>query len=243
PELAQTLELRKRYRDQLEKAKDSIITSVAAPGFPESLWTAILKHSYVDFDKLNGSHYSAQNEEEGSAAMVGPYILRLKTKSASTPVTTAIDWIHCYEAYERAVLCAYPHRDKELRDYYRMFHQLFRSYAGSAHIRLINLDRAIRNEVASNNLLKLTDTALFSRLREQYLSPDGAGYQASSSPAVRGTGSGSGGSGSGRSRTKVQQACRQWNADRCQRPEDACLYLHQCSGCGGGHTQLKCPQT
>ncbi|KIM26685.1 hypothetical protein M408DRAFT_36373, partial [Serendipita vermifera MAFF 305830] len=126
------------------------------PNFPEHLWNAILKHGYVEFDKLNGVQHSAVYEEDG--------------------ITTLMDWLYCYVAYEKAVVWAYPHRQKELREYYDTFHQLFRSYAPGAHVRLINLDRAIRSEVASSSLLKLTDPSLFARLREQYLSPDGAGY-------------------------------------------------------------------
>jgi hypothetical protein len=49
-----------------------------------------------------------------------------------------------------------PPSKKELREYFDKFHQLFRSYASTAHI------RAIRNEVASSATLKLTDEALFS---------------------------------------------------------------------------------
>ena len=250
PDLAKTLKLRRRYQDQLEKAKAAIVTSVGAPTFPETLWTAILKHGYVDFDKLNGAHYSAVNEEEGQPAYIGDYSIRVKSKSASKPVTTSTDWLYCYEAYERAVVWAYPHRRKELQAYYRQFHELFRSYTSPAHIRLINLDRAIRSEVASSSLLKLDDPHLFTRLREQYLSPDGAGYQASSSTNVRKTSGSSGGSsggsgsgGSGRSRTKLQEPCRQWNAGRCVRPEASCLYVHKCIDCAGGHPQTSCPQT
>lgn len=245
PDLAKTLKLRRKYQNQLEKAKAAIVTSVGGPNFPEHLWNAILKHGYVEFDKLNGVQHSAVYEEDGSAATIGDYTIRLKSKSASKPVTTSTDWLYCYVAYEKAVVWAYPHRHKELREYYDTFHQLFRSYAPSAHIRLINLDRAIRSEVASSSLLKLTDPSLFARLREQYLSPDGAGYQASGGSNIRGTSSsgGSGGGRSGQSRGKVQEPCRQWNANRCARPEGSCLFLHKCIDCGGGHPQTKCPQT
>lgn len=249
PELAKTLELRTFYREQLEKAKDAIVTSVGAPSFPESLWTSILKHAYVDFDKLNGSYYSAVNEEDGHAATIGEYTIRLKSKAATKAVTTSTDWLYCFESYERAVLWAFPHREKELRAYYAQFHRLFRSYASNAHIRLINLDRAIRSEIATSTLLKLTDPELFARLREQYLSVDGAGYQANSSSSVRGTSGGSSSSSStsakpsARTRPKVPEACIQWNSDQCRRVESLCLYLHKCSGCGGGHPQSKCPQT
>lgn len=243
PELAKTLSLRAKYREQLEKAKDSIVTSVGAPTFPEPLWTNILKHGYIDFDKLNGAHFSAVNEEEGSAAIVGEYTIRLKSKLATKPVTTSTDWLYCYEAYERAVIWAYPHRAAELHSYYTQFHGLFRSYATSAHIRLINLDRAIRNEVASGSLLKLTDPAVFARLREQYLSVDGAGYQANSGTGIRAAGSGSSGGAATRVRTKIQEPCLQWNDNRCSRPDGVCIYTHKCIGCGGGHPQAKCPQT
>ena len=243
-QLAKTLSLRRKYRNRLEKAKDAIVTSVGAPNFPEPLWTTILKHGYVDFDKLNGAHFSAVNEEEGHAATIGEYTIRLKSKAVTKSVTTSTDWLYCYETYERAVIWAYPHRKKELRTYYAQFHQLFRSYATNAHIRLINLDRAIRNEVASSTLCKLTDDALFARLREQYLSVDGAGYQASSSTGIRAPGnSNSSGGGGSRSRPKVPQACRQWNANRCSRPEGECIYLHQCIDCSGEHPQNKCPKT
>jgi hypothetical protein len=226
--------------------KDAIVTSVGAPNFPESLWGTILKHGYVDFDKLNGAHFSAVNEEEGQAATIGEYTIRLKSKSASKPVVTSTDWLYCYETYERAVVWAFKHRKAELRAYYQRFHQLFRSYATSAHIRLINLDRAIRSEVAVSSTLKLTDDALFSRLREQYLSVDGAGYQVSSGTSIRTAATSSGGGGNGgaiRQRTKVREPCRQWNHGRCSRPSDACLFLHQCIECKGTHPRLECPQT
>jgi hypothetical protein len=245
-ELAETIKLRRRYRAKFEKAKDAIVTSVGAPNFPESLWGTILKHGYVDFDKLNGAHFSAVNEEEGQAATIGEYTIRLKSKSATKPVVTSTDWLYCYETYERAVVWAFKHRKVELRTYYERFHQLFRSYATGAHIRLINLDRAIRSEVAVSSTLKLTDDALFSRLREQYLSVDGAGYQVSSGSSLRTTAGSSGGGGSGgpsRQRTKVREPCRQWNHGRCSRPSDSCLFLHQCIECKGSHPRLECPQT
>jgi hypothetical protein len=243
PEVAKTIKLRRKFRGKLEKAKNAIVTSVGAPVFPEALWTAVLKHGYVDFDKLNGSHFHAVNEEEGQTASIGDYTIGLKTKSATKPVTTSTDWIYCYGTYERAVCWAFGHRKKELREYFDKFHQLFRSYATTAHIRLINLDRAIRNEVASSSTLKLTDETLFSRLREQYLSIDGAGYQASGSSNLRPAGRGSSSGGGSQPRTKVRDPCRQWNHNRCSRPEDACLFLHQCMECNGDHRKLDCPQT
>jgi hypothetical protein len=243
PELAQTIKTRRKFRAKLEKAKDSVVTSVGAPAFPETLWTAILKHGYIDFDKLNGAHFYAVNEEEGEMADIGSNLtIGVKSKNATKPVTTSTDWLYCYGTYEKAVLWAFPHRKDELRKYYDKFHQLFRSYSPSAHIRLINLDRAIRNEVASSATLKLTDETLFSRLREQYLSVDGAGYQASGSPNFR-TASRTSSSGNRRPRTKVHEPCRQWNADRCSRPEEACIFLHQCTECKGEHKQIDCPQT
>jgi hypothetical protein len=245
-ELAKTIQLRRRYRAKFEKAKDAIVTSVGAPVFPETLWGTILKHGYVDFDKLNGAHFSAVNEEEGQPATIGDYTIRLKGKSATKPVVSSTDWLYCYETYERAVVWAFKHRKAELRAYYGRFHQLFRSYATSAHVRLINLDRAIRSEVAASSTLKLTDDALFSRLREQYLSVDGAGYQISGGSSIRTAAGGSGGSNGGgpsRQRTKVREPCRQWNNGRCSRPSNSCLFLHQCMECNGTHPRLDCPQT
>jgi hypothetical protein len=95
-------QIQAEVRGKSEKARDADCRLRWCACFPETLWTAVLKHGYVDFDKLNGAHVYAVDEEEGQAANIGDHTIGLKTKSPTKPVTTPTDWIYCCGTYERA---------------------------------------------------------------------------------------------------------------------------------------------
>jgi hypothetical protein len=155
---------------------------------------------------------------------VGDYTIGLQTRSATKPVTVSTELNQQLWDLRTGCILGVPPSQEELHKYFDKFYQFFRSQTATAHIRLINLVCAIR------------------RLREQYLSIDRAGYQASSGSNCRTAGNGSCSSRVSLPQTKVQNPCFQSNRNRCSRPDEVCLFL-QCMECNGDHEWLDCPKT
>jgi hypothetical protein len=234
PDVKKTQDLVRAYAADLAGARTAIMGAAGAPALAESVWTSILKHGFVDLNKINGGNYSAVTEEDGTDATIGDYVLKLRTRSVTNPVVNFMDWSFCWESYSRAVEIAFPHRKTELQEYGDKIRQLFKGFRTERHSLVLNLDRAIRTQVANNYRIKLTDEGTFTALSHQYLSPHGLGYfgQLEPSPAA-----------GGRRNNKIDEPCKQWNGNRCARPDNVCKYKHQCSNCRGAHTVSDCPKT
>ena len=233
PDIRKTQDLVRAYAADLPGARSAIMGASGAPVLGEGIWTNILKHGFVDFNKINGGNYSTVTEEDGTDATIGEYVLKLKTRSVTNPVVNFMDWSFCWESYSHAVEIAFPHRRTELRAYGDKIRQLFKGFRPDRHFLVLNLDRALRTQVANNFRIKLTDEAIFTALSHQYLSPHGSGYfsqaDTTNAPSRRGP--------------KLDEACKQWNANRCTRPASVCKYKHQCSDCRGSHPLTECPKT
>lgn len=232
-DIRKTQDLVRAYANDLPGARSAIMGAAGAPVLAESVWTSILKHGFVDFNKINGGNYSAVTEEDGADASIGEYVIKLKTRSVTNPVVNFMDWSFCWESYSRGVGIAFPHRRTELHAYGDKIKLLFKGFRTERHALVLNLDRAMRTQVANNYRIKLTDDVTFAALSHQYLSPHGSGYLIYADSAAT----------TPKRTPKLDEACRQWNANRCARPASVCKYKHHCSECRGSHAALECPKT
>ena len=65
--------------------------------------------------------------------------------------------------YQQAVVFLYPHRERELREYFTHINGTFASLASAERYRVIEFDRAVRSEVGRSNRKTLTEFGTYKR--------------------------------------------------------------------------------
>ncbi len=235
PEVKRTTELLREYRIDVAAAKADLLDSTFAPEFPESEWTNLLLGKPVDFDVVFAGRYSSKSVEK-HVEQLGDVELSYQAREPSKKVETSWDWIGAWEAFQRAMLFAFPHRSLELSTYRDHISEVFSSTAVSLHHRVFDYERACRKRVAFKRSLLLSDIFEFNLLHNQYVGSSGANFVAAEAEASKG-------SGSGKSKVaRKADACLRFNARKCPALASQCKYRHVCSGCNAkGHIEPECP--
>jgi hypothetical protein len=141
--------------------------------------------------------------------------------------------------YIEAISFVFPQRAREFTRYHTYLNRLFHSFGIQHHSRIIEFDRAVRNQVAMQRDLRLTDYPEFEQLRTTFLSSFGVGSNPASSV------SGSGGRANRREGNGGRDdPCHKWNRGTCQKSEAECRFVHCCDrrGCRGSHRKTECPK-
>ncbi len=128
PELQETLRLLRIYAVDIEFAKSDLLNSAGVPEFPEAEWTNVLLGRAVDLEHVLREQYP---------------LGRLNSHGALVPakLETSSDWITAWFSVAAAVAYAFPHRQKELKDYELHVLELFTAVHESLQHRVINYDR------------------------------------------------------------------------------------------------------
>jgi hypothetical protein len=225
-----TLSLKANHLLDLKAAKNDLISQLDCPDFPDSLWTDILANRFIDLDKVYSGYYSLESDHKLTESVRTVDITLSTGGGVSKPtktVETHGEWSIAFAAAKHAILYVFPHRSKELPGYEEYVIRLFAAVRPSSlHYRVLNLDKAIRVQVAKDNQLTLTSFAHFSDLSTRHLIANVDDPNSARNRRVRNASSGQ------------QPICKRFNAGRCT--SELCKYRHQCFICYGRHPIKDC---
>ncbi|KAG2348111.1 hypothetical protein BDR05DRAFT_875567, partial [Suillus weaverae] len=164
--------------------------------------------------------------------------LALRVTKSSAGIKTSSDHNIAFSMYIDAISFVFPQRRDEFIQYNTYLSRLFHAMEVRLHSRVIEFDRSVRNQVAMQRNLRLTDYSQFEHLRTTFLTSFGVGSNTASSS------SGSGGRSNRRDGTGGRDdPCHKWNRGTCQKPDGECRFAHCCDqrGCRGAHRKSECP--
>ncbi|PPQ79040.1 hypothetical protein CVT25_002349 [Psilocybe cyanescens] len=143
----ETCRLLRVYNKDIAKCKFSDKLSKFAPkGVPASQWEHIFRG-----DPLNLDHFlSALHRVTIDSESVGDTEISTGVAEPKRRIRTASDWGDAWDLASSAIALAFPHRERELRDYGRYINGIFAGEFASTHPRIILFDIAVRNEVGGD---------------------------------------------------------------------------------------------
>ena len=227
PSCIETVELLRLFHKDIKSSKFFVSIAPGSPeNIPPSQWEHILKGEPIDLDQIISAIHRIRVTEEWKAR-IGETDILLGPTEATRKVATASDWSTAWRRASRAVVFAFPHRNKELEDYAEYIENEFAAKNPSGHQRIILYDVAVRNLVRGGQQILLTDTHCFVSLYSAIVMPDGVQYScATRKPQGRGKG----------------ESCNRFNNKGCNSP--TCRYRHVCQTCGDpGHGKSNCRST
>lgn len=167
-----------------------------------------------------------------------PFMMRLSSPSKSPRLTgsvkTTADHTIAFNMYVKAISFVFPKRSTEYTQYHTYLSRLFHSVDSRYHSRIIEFDKAVRNQVAMQRDLRLTDYSQFEQLRTTFLTSFGVGSSSSS------TASG----GENQIGEKELEAGMIPVINGIEGPDGERRYAHCCDqrGCRRGHKKSECPK-
>ncbi|RDX39627.1 hypothetical protein OH76DRAFT_1326752, partial [Lentinus brumalis] len=233
PELRRTLRLLRAYGVDIKTAKHHLLNSVAAPEFPYTQWTNILRGLAVDLDCVFSGQYSLGRDEK-RVEKLGSVEISHRALVPSKTVQNSGDWVIAYQRTTEATSYAFPHRRPELEAYGRHILALFGALSPALQQRVIEYDRAVRRRVAAKRDLLLTDLDHFGDLKTQYIDSGGANVVGEETKV------GQSSRNSNRASRRQEDPCRRWNNGVCPSQASKCRYRHVCLACAGNHTVAQC---
>ncbi|KAF8585603.1 hypothetical protein K439DRAFT_1615876 [Ramaria rubella] len=160
PILERTLKLKWNYLLDSKGTKADLVGQRGCPEFPDNLWIDVLLDRFIDLDRVYTRAYSLTAEYKHTEKM-GDLEIVVNSggwgSAATKVVRTHGEWSIAFAKLKDTVLFAYPHRSKEFEDYERFIIRQFAALQETTlHLRVINLDWAIRLRVARSNRFLLT---------------------------------------------------------------------------------------
>ena len=228
--LERTRTMVQNYTADLRHALWSLQSAGSLPPFPKSEWKHVLSGTAVNLDAVFSGLFSSITDDKITTS-IGDFDLSVGSSKPSKIIQTHGDWTIAWNATSSAIVCAFPHRASEIRQYSEYVLQFFGAFPVS-HWKVINLDKAIRRYVGEVKHIELSEFGRFRHLEARYLQDDGAGHR--TNPAKEKEIS--------RSNRKSSEACRQWNSGVCNRRASECRYRHLCSNCREKHPRTECPK-
>ena len=227
--ISKTLALKAEYHIDLKAAKTNLITQPDCPNFPEGLWSDVLADRFVDLDKVYSGYYTLEPDHRHTETVGNLDITLTSGGGAGKPdktIGTHGEWSIAFSAAKAAVLYAYPHRAEEFAQYEEFIIGQFSALDDvREHIKVINLDRAIRLRISRGNALSLISYGSFTDLFTRHLYSKPSTVERESKRSKSGV-------------STSQPICRRFNAGRCT--SDGCKYRHICSLCSGRHQAKEC---
>ena len=167
------------------------------------------------------------HQDELKDFLSGYTIIKKDQASGKIPVQTEAEWIRVFEVWMEGVCLLYPHRNLELKEYWKVVMELFRAVPNRPSI-AIRFDLNVRDRYAKRPFRmddrSLLNVPLFSQMVFGTSIPSGSkrpsGLLSGFSPTKR-----------------ASVPCINWNKGFCQDSE-LCpnRRLHgKCCECGGGH--------
>ena len=117
-----------------------------------------LKGQTVDFDKIHTHRLSIATSTKESRRIAEGVDFVIGESEPTKYIRNAHEWQDAWDRFYKAVKFISPHRKQELKDYHDWIKGWFKAYHPSAHYRVLNLDRKIRVEAASQCDLVSTNT-------------------------------------------------------------------------------------
>jgi hypothetical protein len=227
-----TRKLVQNHTIDIKATKRRVLSAKRVPEFPDSEWNNVLAGKAVNLDITFSGMYSTDSDNR-AVENIGDLELHFGASKPAKTVETHGDWVIAWRIAFRATRFIFPHRETELDDYNDYITSYFASIHPSAHWKVLNLDKAIRNLVGAVNDVSLNEFAKFRYLETRYLHGHGTG-ESSTLPKDK-----SGGPSSG---WRKPDPCRLWNEGKCNHQASTCKFRHICEGCRGSHRKTSCPR-
>lgn len=144
---------------------------------------------------------------------LGDFDISVGSSKPSKVVQTHGDWTITGNATFLAIVCAFPHRAGEMRQYSEYLLQFFRAFPVS-HWKVINLNKAICRYIGEVKHVELSEFGRFRHLEVRYLQDDGSGHCTNPTKEKE----------VARPNHKSNETCRQWNNGVCNRRASECRY-------------------
>lgn len=227
------------YSRDPKRVVELILSTPGCPSFPPSQWLNIIQWKYVDLAKVLDSAHTTELDPKQTHVIDDKVELSFRVAKSATTVKTAAEHSAAFTMFVKALAFVFPQRWEEFTEYQNALGQLFLSLQPSFHQRVIQYDQAVRNRVAVQRHIRVTDATRFDDLRTTYLTSHGVGPNPSESLSeFRG-------SSKQRSADQRREPCHKWNRGTCPKIEAECNYSHCCDkrGCRGSHRRSECTKT
>ncbi|KZT20822.1 hypothetical protein NEOLEDRAFT_1074874 [Neolentinus lepideus HHB14362 ss-1] len=237
PSLRLTRESLQLWSSNPKQYKASLTNAARCPEFPDSEWSNIIESKPINLDIVFAGHYSTSFDNRRTEKL-GELELTFGETKPSKRIESAGDWLIAWTKASEALQFAFPHRERELREYGSYVTQLFGAVHPSRHHRVLQYEKAIRRRVSARRDLSLTDFSRFADLHLLHIDSSGAvALDEDSRPQARPNRGGD----SRKRPGKGVEACHRWNEGRCPVDAARCCYTHICSTCRSReHTAEQC---
>jgi len=217
----------------------NILSTPGCPPFPLGEWLNLVRWKYVDLAKVLDSAHTTELDPKKTHVIDDEVELAFRVSKSSGRIKSSSDHNTAFTMYIEAISFVFPQRAREFTCYHTYLNRLFHSFSNQHHSRIIEFDRAIRNQVAMQRDLRLTDYSEFEQLRTTFLSSFGVGSNPTSSLSSSGGRTNRREGNGGR-----DDPCHKWNRGTCQKSESECRFAHCCDrrGCRGSHRKTECPK-
>jgi len=139
----------------LKSSKRMVLGSKRVPEFPDSEWNNILAGKAVNIDIVFSGMYSTVTDNR-AIENIGNLELHFGAAKPAKTVETHGDWVIAWRSVFKATKFIFPHCEAELDEYNDYITSYFASIHPSAHLRVLNLNRAIRKQVGSVNNISMS---------------------------------------------------------------------------------------
>jgi len=238
-DIRQTYEQLENFAADPKQVVLDILSTPGCPPFPPGEWLNVVKWKYVDLAKVLDSAHTTELDPKRTHVIDDEVELAFRVSKSSGSIKSASDHSIAFNMYIQAISFVFPQRVGEFVKHQTYISRLFHSTEPRHHSRIIEFDKAVRNQVAMQRDLRLTDHSQFEELKITFLSSIGVGTNSSSSAA------GSGGRTNRREGVGGRDdPCHKWNRGTCNKSEGECRYSHCCDrrGCRGAHRKSECPR-
>jgi hypothetical protein len=218
----------------LKASKCRVLRAKHVPEFPDSKWNNVLVGKVVNIDVIFSGMYSTVTDNR-AIENIRELKLHFGASKPTKTVETHGDWVVTWRIVFKATRFIFPHQETELKEYNNYITSYFASMHPSAHLKVLNLNRAIQKHVSSVNNVSLNEFSKFCYLKTHHLQGHGAGKSSAFS----------------KEKTKQRDAsdlmwrksdpCHLWNDGKCNHQASTCKFRHICELCWGPHRKGSCP--
>ncbi|KAG2754243.1 hypothetical protein P692DRAFT_201669846, partial [Suillus brevipes Sb2] len=151
----------------------SVVTNIlSTPGclpFPPSEWLNAVRWKYVDLAKVLDSAHATELDPKKTHIIDDEIELALRVSKSTAGIKTSSDHNIAFAMYTEAISSVFPQRRSKYTQYHTYLSRLFHAMEVRLHSRVIEFDRSVRNQVAMQRNLRLTDYSEFEHLRTTFL--------------------------------------------------------------------------